>query len=126
MPNITLPHNHGHNEDYLIQHMPSVDECTDAAGLFSMLGDPSRLRIFWLLCHTEECVSNIAAAVEMSTSAASHHLKILQANQFVVSRRIGKEIHYTLAANNRAAFAHSMIESYFHKECPLAHCHQDE
>ena len=119
MTTIQLPHDHGHDEHHIVDNMPDAEKFADAALLYSMLDDPSRLKIFWLLCHTEECVSNIAAMVGMSTSSVSHHLKILQANHLVVSRRIGKEIHYTLAPSEQAAFTHNMIESYFHMDCPL-------
>ena len=37
------------------------------AELFRSLGDPTRVRIFWLLSHREECVINIAAMLDMSS-----------------------------------------------------------
>ena len=61
------------------------------------LGDPSRLRIFWLLCHCEECVLNIAAIVNMSSPAVSHHLRLLKSSGLIVSRREGKEMYYRTA-----------------------------
>ena len=57
-----------------------------AADVFSMLCDSTRLRILWLLCHTEECVSDIATAVEMSSPAVSHHLKTLKQSCFVLKK----------------------------------------
>ena len=66
MPHYNLPHNHGQNIEKVLNKMPSAEGFTDIAFLFQQLGDPTRLRILWLLCHCEECVCNIAAAVDMS------------------------------------------------------------
>lgn len=78
MPHYNLPHNHGQNIEKVLNKMPSAEGFTDIAFLFQQLGDPTRLRILWLLCHCEECVCNIAAAVDMSAPAVSHHLRILK------------------------------------------------
>ena len=39
--------------------MPDSSEFTAVADLFKLLGDSSRLKIFWILCHWEECVTSI-------------------------------------------------------------------
>ena len=73
-----LPHDHGHhNEEEIMKHMPGEDEIAGVSEAMKQLGDPSRLRIFWLLCHCEECVLNIAAIVNMTSPAVSHHLRLL-------------------------------------------------
>ena len=66
MPHYNLPHNHGQNMERVLNKMPHTEDFTDIAFLFQQLGDPTRLRILWLLCHCDECVCNIAAAVDMS------------------------------------------------------------
>jgi len=123
MPTPHLPHDHGHhhNTEHALMHMPCPEASAEAASLFSLLGDSSRIRIFWLLCHTEECVCNIAAAVGMSDAAVSHHLKILRLNNMISSHREGKEIHYSLADNDRARFAHRILDDYFQINCPCDH-----
>ena len=63
------------------------------ADVFKQLGDGSRVRIFWLLCHCEECVINISSMVDMSSPAVSHHLRQLKAGGLIVSRRDGKEVY---------------------------------
>lgn len=115
-----LPHDHGHNHDteHILEHMPCPEAAAEGSALFSLLGDSSRIRIFWLLCHTEECVCNIAAAVGMSDAAVSHHLKILRLNNMISSRREGKEIHYSLADNDQARFAHRILDDFFRINCP--------
>ena len=71
MPHYNLPHNHGQNIEKVLNKMPSAEGFKDISFLFQQLGDPTRLRILWLLCHCEECVCNIAAAVDMSAPAVS-------------------------------------------------------
>ena len=67
-----LPHDHGHNnEEKIREHLPGENEIAGVSEAMKQLGDPSRLRIFWLLCHCEECVLNIAAIVNMSSPAVS-------------------------------------------------------
>lgn len=82
------------------------------------LGDPSRLRIFWLLCHCEECVLNIAALVNMSSPAVSHHLKLLKSSGLIVSRREGKEMYYRTADTELAQVLHHTIEKLGRITCP--------
>ena len=75
---VNLPHDHGQNIEKVLERMPDTDECVVVAEVFKQISDGSRIRILWLLCHCEECVSNIAAAMNMSDPAVSHHLKLLK------------------------------------------------
>ena len=59
MPHYNLPHNHGQNIEKVLNKMPSAEGFKDISFLFQQLGDPTRLRILWLLCHCEECVCNL-------------------------------------------------------------------
>lgn len=113
-----IPHDHGQPTENVLERMPSVDAFVDAAATFQQIGDGSRLRILWLLCHCEECVCDIAAAVGMSPAAVSHHLKTLKLHGLLRSRRVGKEMHYTLADNEKARLLHRLIDDYFQLECP--------
>ena len=111
-------HNHGGNLADLMASIPTEQQFFMAADVFSMLCDSTRLRIFWLLCHTEECVSDIAAAVDMSSPAVSHHLRNLKQSGLIVSRREGKEVLYTLAKTKEATLVHNMIDDIFEINCP--------
>ena len=88
------------------------------ADILKQLGDGSRIRIFWLLCHCEECVINLSAMVEMSSPAVSHHLKQLKAGGLIVSRREGKEVYYKAAETQRAQLFHRVIEELVEIACP--------
>ena len=111
-------HNHGGNLADLMSSIPTEQQFFMAADVFSMLCDSTRLRILWLLCHTEECVSDIAAAVEMSSPAVSHHLRNLKQSGLITSRREGKEVLYTLAKTKEATLVHNMIDDIFEINCP--------
>jgi len=115
-----LPHDHGQSMENQLDHMPSVEEFQTVADIFKQLGDGSRIRIFWLLCHCEECVINLSSMVDMSSPAVSHHLKQLKAAQLIVSRREGKEVYYRAADTDRAQMLHHMIEAMVKIACPSA------
>ena len=65
----SLPQEQGMKLEKKLKDMPSVDSFQIVADIFKQLGDGSRIRIFWLLCHCEECVMNISALVDMSSPA---------------------------------------------------------
>ena len=120
-----LPHDHGQKMEQRPEDMPSVESFQTVADIFKQLGDGSRIRIFWLLCHCEECVTNISALVEMSSPAVSHHLKQLKAGGLVVSRREGKEVYYKAADTREAELLHRMIETLIEVTCPKLCTHSD-
>ncbi len=119
MANITLPHNHGQNIEKILENLPDQKACTCTAEIFKQVSDGTRLRILWLLCHCEECVSNIAAIMQMSDPAVSHHLKLLRKSGLIVSRKDGKETYYKLAATDKAQLLHRVCEEMFQISCPL-------
>lgn len=117
MENLVLPHDHGH---FIPQpeHTPAVEDLTLLADVFKLLGDASRVRIFWLLCHCEACVINLSAMMGMSSPAVSHHLKLLRAHGLIVSRREGKEVYYKAADTVLAQQLHTMLEDTLEITCP--------
>ena len=115
-----LPHDHGQSMERELEQMPSVDDFQTVADIFKQLGDGSRIRIFWLLCHCEECVINLSSMVEMSSPAVSHHLRQLKAAGLIVSRREGKEVYYKAADTEQAQLLHHMIEHLVEIACPSA------
>lgn len=118
MPNTKLPHNHGQAIEQELEQMPKEEEFQTVAELFKQLCDPSRIRIFWLLCHCEECVINLASLVGMSSPAVSHHLRQLKASGLIVSRREGKEVYYKAADTQQVDLLHHMIEKMVEISCP--------
>ena len=115
---ISLPHSHSGSENRIIEEMPSIETIRTVADAMKQLGDPSRLRIFWLLCHCEECVINIAAATQMSSPAVSHHLKLLKDAGLIVANRNGKELYYRAANTDIVLKLHHTIEEVARISCP--------
>ncbi len=115
---ITLPHNHGGNIEDILNKLPETENFNAVSDLFRLLGDASRVRIFWILCHTEECVINLSAVMEMSSPAVSHHLKQLKASGLITSRREGKEVYYKAADTAQVKCIHDMLELVVSITCP--------
>ena len=117
-----LPHHHGeeehHNIDQIRAQLAKADNFQIVADIFKQVGDPTRVRIFWLLCHCEECVQNISALMEMSSPAVSHHLRGLKDNGLIVSRRVGKEVFYKAADTDQSRLLHIIIEKVMAISCP--------
>ena len=80
-----------------------------AAQLFKYLSDPTRVRLFFILCHSEKCVIQLSECMEMSSPALSHHLRPL---------REGKEVYYRAADTVEAQLFHKMIEQVLEIACP--------
>lgn len=114
---IYLPHDHGSETSAFLQTMPEQEIFDRTAETFDLLSDPTRVKILWLLCHTEECVANIAAAVEMSSPAVSHHLRVLKQAGLLVHRKSGKEAYYTLADTDEAKLVHHIVDIIFNLNC---------
>lgn len=113
-----LPHDHGQNSENIISHLPDTGDFQILSELFRLLSDCSRIRIFWLLCHCEECVINLSAMMEMSSPAVSHHLRQLKSAGLIISRREGKEVYYKAANTATAQGLHDMIETLMTISCP--------
>lgn len=116
---IKLPHDHDVDSEKLVERMPEEEHFQTVANLMKQLNDPSRLRIFWILCHVEECVIDIAAMTDMSSPAVSHHLRILKTNGLIVSRREGKEMYYKAADTDIAQKLHHAVEEIMEISCPM-------
>lgn len=64
---------------------------------FNMVGDPTRIKICYLLCrHKELSVGEIAEIIGVSISAVSHTLRKLQRVGMVESHREFRTVYYKL------------------------------
>lgn len=120
MEKFTLPHQHGNNRNIekLHKELSDVQHFAAVAEIFKQLGDSTRLRIFWLLNHQEECVINIAAMMDMSSPAVSHHLQSLNACGLITSRREGKEVYYKASDTKAGKLLHETMEQVMEIACP--------
>jgi len=117
-----LPHNHENGLGKLVDTIPSNVTFNKVSDTFQLISDPTRLKILWLLCHSEDCVTNIGAALSMSSPAISHHLRILKQAGLLTSRRYGKEVHYTLSKTEEAELVHRIVDSTFEMNCKEPDC----
>lgn len=76
------------------------------AGVFKLLGDPTRVRLVDALTHGERCVCDLAALVGMSESAISHQLRLLRAARLVRVRRLGRMAYYALDDHHVVGLLH--------------------
>jgi ArsR family transcriptional regulator len=76
--------------------LPNAARTQRLAALFSALADPTRVRLVAALEGEELCVGDLAATVGLTTSAASHQLRLLRALGLVRGRRHGRHVYYAL------------------------------
>jgi DNA-binding transcriptional ArsR family regulator len=72
------------------------DHLADLAGVFHLMGDPSRLSILMAVLEGPLPVAEIAAGTGLSTSLVSHHLRLLRGGRLVRAERRGKQVFYTV------------------------------
>ena len=77
--------------------IPDDDVIYRLADLFKVFGDPTRIRILYILLEQEMCVCDIADVLDMTQSAISHQLRVLKQMSLVKFRRDGKTVYYSLA-----------------------------
>ncbi|MBR3970348.1 MAG: winged helix-turn-helix transcriptional regulator [Ruminococcus sp.] len=86
--------------------LPDDNVLYNTAELMKVFGDPTRIRILFVLGQSELCVCDIANLIGMTQSAVSHQLRVLKQARLVTARRSGKAIFYTLCDNH----VHKIIE----------------
>ena len=120
MEHFELPHNHGEKSHtaHLCRELSKTGHFSAVSDIFKQLSDPTRVRIFWLLSHQEECVFNIAAILEMSSPAVSHHLRSLVDSGLLESRREGKEVYYKAPDTQQSRLLHQIVEQVMEIACP--------
>lgn len=64
--------------------------------MFKGMGDPTRLKIIYLLAKSPLCVCDISSLLDISQSAISHQLRVLRDLKLVKFEKQGKLVIYTL------------------------------
>ena len=68
------------------------------AALFSVLADPTRLKLLKLLAQQQEpnalCVNALAYQLGVTQSAISQHLRVLKSAELVKGEKRGYRVHY--------------------------------
>lgn len=74
--------------------MPTEEEVRSAVAAFSMLAEPTRLKVLWLVAGSELDVTTLSSAVGASPSAVSQHLAKLRLAGLVDTRKVGRRVLY--------------------------------
>ena len=72
------------------------DEAQDLAAIFSVLADPTRVRLVQALAERELCVCDLANVLGLRQSTVSHQLRLLRALRIVRFRKEGRVAYYAL------------------------------
>ncbi len=67
------------------------------ARYFSLLGEPTRLRILHSICQEEKCVSDIITHTGATQTNVSRHLGVMYQAGMLSRRRDGNQIYYSVA-----------------------------
>ncbi len=84
----------------LLSSLPPEGDIEKLGEFYKVFGDPTRLKILYVLGKMELCVLDIAASLNMSQSAISHQLRLLKSSRLVKARREGKSMFYSLDDNH--------------------------
>jgi DNA-binding transcriptional ArsR family regulator len=72
-----------------------LDDVFDSvARYFSLLAEPTRLKILHTICHDERSVSSIVAATGATQTNVSRHLSLMHQAGVVSRRRDGSSVYY--------------------------------
>lgn len=78
----------------------AFEESTDLmdllSSIFKVLGDPTRLKIIYLLSLSPLCVNDIVELIGMSQSSISHQLSLLKRKKLIKSEKDGRKNIYSL------------------------------
>ena len=74
----------------------SMQQAQRMGEFFTILADPTRLRLVSLLAADEFCVCDLAETIGMTESAISHQLRALRAGRLVSYRKEGRQVFYRL------------------------------
>jgi DNA-binding transcriptional ArsR family regulator len=81
------------------QHLLPTDAARDAAAVFAVLADPTRLQVLYALLSApdgELCVCDLAAGLGRDDTTISHQLRVLRNQHLVTMRKVGRVVYYRL------------------------------
>lgn len=93
-----------------MQTLSTESQLPQLADLFRLLGDPTRLRIVVACLRGPTAVGDLAAALELTPTLVSHHLRLLRAARLVKFERRGKHVLYSTADRHVSDMLQDMIE----------------
>lgn len=91
--------------------LSSVEE---ASKIFSLLGEPNRMKIILALMEGELCVYRICEITGGKQSATSQHLRKLKDNHIVKSRKEANQVLYSICDDHIYTIVKTALE---HSKC---------
>lgn len=89
------------NCQHIKKKLKNRKELLDCAKQLGVVGDATRLKICYLLCHYPEVsVGEMANVLDVSISVVSHSLKKLLELELVIRRKEAQTVYYALKNNN--------------------------
>lgn len=87
---------HQESIDIALSKMPNKEIFNNLANFYKLIGDPTRCKILFAIDQHEMCVCDLANTLSMTKSSISHQLSKLRSMGIVKSRKVAKEVYYTL------------------------------
>ncbi|MCK5743135.1 MAG: winged helix-turn-helix transcriptional regulator [Caldisericia bacterium] len=78
---------------------PNFEELEKTAEIFSALSHPKRLQIIKIISEKPQSVTTISGKMGCEPPCTSQHLRILKSAGIVGSKRVGREVLYSLKMN---------------------------
>ena len=89
--------------------MDNLDHAFDAvAAYFSVLSEPTRLRIMHAICEVEKTVSQIVEELGATQTNISRHLNLMHRSGVLARRRDGNQVYYRAADAEMVAICRSV------------------
>lgn len=109
-----MPHPSEHELNLALAHQ----EAETLAEAMRAFGTASRLRLLWAMRTGERTVEQLVADTGMSSSAASHQLRLLRQARLVAVRRAGRHAFYRLHDHHVADLLAAIRAHYEHAHQP--------
>lgn len=95
----------------IISKIPDDSTLYINSEIIKALGDPTRLKIIYLLTHGELCVCEIINVLDKPQPTVSHHLNILKKAGFLKWRKEGVWVHYSLSNPKITDFLDELLKN---------------
>lgn len=109
-----LTHQHDKIREKLLGSDEYIESVEKTSMIFSLLGEPSRMKIVLALMEGELCVYHICEITGGKQSATSQHLRKLKDNHIVKARKEANQVLYSIADEHIATIIKTAIE---HQGC---------
>ncbi len=100
--------------DMLVSSKEYLEDVDRISNVFSLLGEPSRMKILLALFEGELCVGHISEIIGCKQSITSQHLRKLRDGRVIKSRKEGNLVLYSLKDRHVADIIKLALE---HKNC---------